>query len=221
MQRSSKKFSPKQKPKKVQVMRDPGRMHLPVGRLPRHSLVYDNLSAKVSVYPRIDLDVPISAGVVSVVSGNLSSVVTLGTPSNVGGWSTRFQTLFDEYCIVGFRIGIRQLNAPATASANAGYVQAALDEKSSNAPTQAGMNAVPRVEIPILSTLTAESPIHWIQWKATDYTDLDWTPTTSTTTPIFLKLYSNTASTGTSTTTGASFEVFGSYAIAFRGYAGS
>jgi hypothetical protein len=189
------------------------RMGLPVPRLPFLIGSAVNLSAKDSIYPRmVKLDVPINPTFTSLVAGNVATAIALQITTLCQNW-TSFQNLFGEYAIVGARLELR-FNAAVNPQ---GLVVVYIDEKTSAAPTAAIGLSAPHLDMMVQNT---ESPSrHLVEWKAADVIDIDWTSTSSgADVPAYLKVFANTASTGTSATTTGQVCITGALALCFRGY---
>jgi len=148
-----------------------------------------------------------------MASGALAGVINIDT-SLVRAWSTRFQTLFKEFAIVGARFEVRM-----TGIANPqGVLLAFVDENSSSAPTSASLDYA-HAEIPIVtSAVDSTGSLHVVEWVAKSYEDLTWEPTSSAGTVAYLKLFASNADTQTANNTAANFMITGAIAVAFRGY---
>jgi len=214
--KSLKKGSKKASGQRMINISGPGgfRLDFPVPRLPRW-LGTPNLAASNSVYPRVNLDIPLLIETASITTGSLASVVNIDT-SAIENWSTRFQSLFQEFAIVGARFEMRV----TTVSSGQGLVLAYIDENSASAPTSAIALSRPHAEIPICSTsVDTTGSIHSVEWVARSYADLTWDPTSTSGVVAYLKLFASVAGTGTSSTTGAAISITGALAVCFRGFA--
>lgn len=186
------------------------RLSFPQPRLPL-LLGADNLSAQNTIYPaRVPLCVPGIVGTFSVAAGALAASQPIDT-TLIQSFSTRFATLFREYCIVGATIELRQ-NVGANPT---GIAKFWVDEDSNATPTAAQANSRATIDIPILSTPVGK--VYKIMWKPLDYLDLDWEDVGTNTQPAFLKAFTSTA-TGVSVTTTASFSYNVILSVDFRGY---
>jgi hypothetical protein len=190
---------------------------IPMPRLPFLIGSATNLSADQSVYPKmVRLDFPIIPQFQSIAAGNLSAAIAVDA-NVLCELATDFYALFQEYCLVGATFELR-INPVAVPS---GLYLAYIDEKSSSGPTAAEALSRPHVEGLVLST---ESPSkHVLSWKARDYLDLQWSATAtagaSPAVPCYLKIFTNTASTGTSATTTGQICITGAISLCFRGFA--
>ncbi len=81
------------------------RIDMPVPRLPRW-LGTPNLRSSNSVYPRVDLDIPITLVTFNVSGGALTGVANIDN-GLIPSFSTRFGSLFKEFAIVGARFELR------------------------------------------------------------------------------------------------------------------
>lgn len=131
----------------------------------------------------------------------------------VNQWATRFGATFDEYCITGLTFEIRTVN---TGGNGKGLLVLFLDEKDSTAPTANDANSSARLEIELNNSY---APIrHRIDWIAKDISDLTWTSTSTSVTPVFLKAFASNVATFTANDTGADTIITGSLNVDFRGF---
>jgi hypothetical protein len=184
---------------------------MPVGQLPIKIGSDRSLSSSKSVYPpMVKLSVPIVGQLIAVAAGAVANAGAISA-TNVNNFATRFASLFDEYCIVGMALELRIQNVTA---GSVGFVLAFIDEKIATAPNAASLN-VPRIDMMIGS----ESPSRYdINWIAHDYIDLQWTQTSTTVIPLYLKIYASNANTLTSAGTACDILISGTLQFCFRGY---
>lgn len=119
-----------------------------------------------------------------------------GTTTLVSNWSA-YSKIFEEYCLVGFRFEVRyQTTAFAT-----GVVLITLDEKDGTTPT---ILQYDKPHIELMTTLNTTVDYQMIEWVPSDLADLQWTSTSSTLTPIWMKYLSsfNSSSSGNILITG-------------------
>lgn len=189
------------------------KLRFPVPRIPKWLGAANRLSADAAVYPRVDLDFPISATQVAVASGAVAQVVSLAPDVVVPNWAARCGNLFREYCVVGALLEITLVSS----SSPAGFVVAFIDETLSTTPN-AGSMFTPHIEVPIVNNPTGVTQI--IRYKpGGSYTDLQWSPTASVVARQWLKFFASNANTLTGASTAATIIVRGTLALAFRGYA--
>ncbi len=184
---------------------------MPIGRLPIKIGSDKDLAPNQSVYPpMVQLDAACSFAGFNITTGACASVKGVDL-TWIPNFSTRFGALFDEYCVVGadLELSVNEVTNPQ------GVLMALFDEKGGAAPTSAVVNAA-RVDIRLDNNMAMIR--HRMQWKARDYLDLQWTDIGTTTTPVYLKLWADPTTTGTSATTGGIVHVTGSIAFCFRGY---
>lgn len=196
-------------------VRGPGgfRLSFPVPRLPAILGSARSLSADNTIYPpMLRLDAPITPQPLTITAGALAVSVAV-TNAIIQAWSTRFAALFREYCIVGARLEIRQINATTLPQ---GVLLAYIDEDSSANPTFSSSANRARLDMALVSNPVDR--VYMLNWKPLDYLDLDWTSVGTNTTPAFLKLYTDTANCGTAATTALQIMVTGTLALCFRGY---
>ncbi len=195
-------------------IRGPGgfRMDFPIPRLPKW-IGTPNIRAGVAIYPRVDLDIPISPAPIAVSAGALSGVINIDT-SLVRNWSSRFGSLFKEFAIVGARFELR-VN---TVSNPQGLLLAYIDENSATAPGAEALD-YPHIEVPFVGTsVDSTGSIHKMEWVAKSYDDLTWDPTSTAGLVGYVKLYCSTGSTGTSASTTSQMMMTGAISVCFRGY---
>jgi len=203
------------KEKKVQTMTIHGpwgsTFSMPVGRIPITLGADRQLTARTSVYPTVNLDVPVLVTRYSLSAGAAAQVYPIDI-TRINAFGTRFASLFDEYCIVGVKLEVRLDNVTNPQ----GILIAFLDEKSSALPTAAVAQAAARLDMILSNT---ESPSRYsIEWKPRDYTDLSYSDTSTTIAPVNLKFYASNADTGTGASTSAGIMITGTFAFTFRGY---
>lgn len=189
---------------------------LPNGRVPRLIGSATNLSAANSVYPKmVKWDIPIIPQFYTMTAGNLA--VALATQmSTLCSLQGTLLALFNEYCVVGFKYELR-VNATANPS---GLIVVSVDEESGAAATAA---VFAQAHLEIMVTQTESPSRHLVSWRASDYLDLQWTPTSSgADVPSWLKLFASTAAapngTGTTGTSTCQIAITGSLAVCFRGF---
>ncbi len=186
-------------------------LEMPVPRLPRW-VGTPNLSADNSVYPRVNLDVPILPFGATITAGSMTQVINVDS-SLVPNFATRFGATFKEFAIVGCRFEVRQV-----ISANPqGVALVYFDEDSNAAPSSSALNYA-HAELPIVTTsVDSTGSLHKVEWVAKSYADLTWDAIGTSGVVGYLKLYAGTA-TGTAASTTATYIVTGAFAICFRGY---
>jgi len=185
---------------------------LPVPRLPFLIGSSNNLGASRSVYPRVDLSIPIIPSFAAIVAGGLTTVLSISASAAlIENWAA-FSALFGEFCLVGFTLEFRMNNVVTPA----GLILIYVDEKSAAAPTFVNAASAPHLDILVSQT---ESPSkHLVSWKARDLADLQWTSTAATELPVWVKLFAAVASTGTAAGTTGTVQITGAVQVSFRGY---
>lgn len=183
---------------------------MPISRLPVTLGSDRKLSAGLTVYPRVNLDVPVIFTRTAVAAGATTSVYNIDI-SKVDSFATRFASLFDEYCIVGAKLEIRLNNIVVPQ----GFVCAYVDEKSSAVATLSAAQSAGRLDM----VVGVESPSRYdISWVPGDFTDLSYSDTGTTTTPAYIKFFASNAGTGTNAATTFDIMITGTFAFTFRGY---
>jgi hypothetical protein len=188
---------------------------MPVGRIPIKIGSDSRLSSTGSRYPEINLDAPITAVAITTAAGavSVSQGISLGLIKN---WPTRFQSLFDEYVITGYRLEISLGGSTATAPAVAsGYMALTVDENAAGAPSNTCLDQS-KIEVD-LSTFSADRR-YLMTWKANDYGDLTFRPTGTSYTPIYIKAFASVVDTFTVASQVSQVIVMGTLALRFRGY---
>jgi len=183
----------------------------PQPRLPWRLGADSSLPQALSVYPTVNLDVPMIPINTAIVAGATALVSPIDL-TQVFNFAARFATLFREYAIVGARLEIR----PQNISPAGGLIAAFLDEQSSAAPT--GPNAVNRPRLDMTAgPLTVPRAYH-LDWKPRDLLDLDYVSTATTFTPVWLKIYTDSANFFTPAAMTGQVLITGTIAFQFRGY---
>jgi hypothetical protein len=187
-------------------------LEMPVPRLPRW-LGTPNLSASNSVYPRVDLDVPIACTNVSFTAGSLAEVFSIDNTA-IPNFATRFGATFKEFAIVGARLELRLTSATTPQ----GVLLAYIDELSNASPTATSVDYA-HAEVPVVgSVVDSTGSIHKISWMAKSYADLTWDPIGTAGTVAYLKIFGNVANTGLNAATAGALMITGAYSVCFRGY---
>jgi len=163
------------------------------------------------VYPRLKLDVPIIPFNTVITAGATAGVMAIDL-TRVFNWSGRFATLFREYAITGARLEAR----PQNVSPAGGLIAAFLDEESASVPTGAQSVNRPRLDM-TAGPLTVPKAYH-IDWTPRDPLDLDFVDTGTTFTPVWLKIYTDTANFFAPVSMTGQVLVTGTIAFEFRGY---
>lgn len=189
------------------------KLDMPMPRLPLW-IGTPNLRANVSVYPRLNLDVPIGISTIGIAAGAVAQVLNIDT-SQVPNWATRFGATFKEFAIVGARFELRVTEVTA---APQGMLLAYIDENSNAAPTATAVNYA-HAEIPLVNTSAdTTGSIHKVEWVARSYADLTWDGIGTSGVVGYLKIFGNAANTGLSASTAGVVTVSGAFAVCFRGY---
>lgn len=186
------------------------RAEFPQPRLPGLIGSDRNLSSKNSVYPTVNLDVPITPTKASLVAGAVAASIALDT--TVMSLFGKLGAAFREYAIVGARLEIRPNNFAVTA----GIAKAYLDETSSAVPTASDAKDRPCVDM-LCAPIFQPGGYH-VMWTPRDLLDLDYVSTGTNFTPVYLKIFASVADTFTQATTTGDFIVTGAIALTFRGY---
>jgi len=158
---------------------------------------------------RIRMTLPLVVDSASVAAGAVAKVYTVST-STIQKWSA-WQSIFQEYAIVGARFRVTVTNATTPS----GFYAAFLDELSVSAPVAADLSK-PRLN---LSSDPTESPSDYVlEWKADDYNDLKWTGTSAAAfAVVYLKIFATNAATLTAAGTAGQVLINGEVAVDFRG----
>jgi len=163
------------------------------------------------------MDIPVVPAQYNDVLGSLSAAQQVNL-SLIPDFTTKYAPLFKEYCVVGLRYEIRVLPKLGNNAGNpTGLIVFALDEANTAAPaTFVAISNLPHIEAALN---IVESPsYHTIDWIPQDIEDLDWLPTSTSATPVTLKLYAKPADTFTNVAIdNAQVLVTGCLRVAFRG----
>jgi hypothetical protein len=188
------------------------RLDFPIPRLPSWLGAADRLNANAAIYPRVNLDFPITIFNVAVVAGALAQTQAVDVTTLIPNWSSRIQNLFREYCVVGLR-----MEFTLTSVTNpSGVVVVFVDETLATTPN-AGSLFVPHMEVPIVQN--PDGKVQLLSYMPSgSYTDLEWTPCASPVVRQWVKFYAATG-TGTGGTTAATINCRGTIALCFRGFA--
>lgn len=182
----------------------------PMPRLPRAIGSDRFLSSKASVYPVVQLDIPLQPTVITLVAGAVAQSVAIDV--SVLALFGKLGQAFREYAIVGARLEIRPNNLVAPA----GVTIAFLDETSAAAP--AASDAKDRPKLDMLNAALSVPGGYRLDWTPRDILDLDYVSTGTTFTPLWLKFFASVADTFTLATTTGQYIVTGALALTFRGY---
>lgn len=183
----------------------------PRPRLPLRLGADSSLPQALSVYPQVNLDVPIIQQNLAIVAGVCASSVALDT-TVIQDWATRFAAVFREYAIVGARLELRMNNVAVTS----GMAAAFLDEQSAAAPTPSNALNRPRLDMIVGPLFVPRA--YRLDWTPRDILDLDYVAVGTNFTPVWLKVITDNGNFGTQNTTTGSIIVTGSLALSFRGY---
>jgi len=189
----------------------------PVPGLPKVLDAPDSLGPASVTYPlMVYLDVPSVGANVALVAGALALVQSIDPTARVVNWSTRFQVIFSEYCIVGIKFCIRNGNRGAGA-VDGGTTEWYLDESSSAAPTANQALAHPRISLLNVGIESGRREIGKMSWMAADFQDLSWSDTAVASTPVYIKGFTNNANFATPAASTQNWYIDWTYRIAFRG----
>lgn len=186
------------------------RAEFPQPRLPRLLGSDRSLSQANSVYPTVQLDVPLAPQVVSLVAGAVAASIPLDT--TILSLFSKLGAAFREYAIVGARLELRMNNIATTA----GLVIAFIDEDSSGAPSASDAKDRPKLDLLCAPTFVPGG--YHISWTPRDLLDLDYVSTGTNFTPAWLKIFASVADTFTTSSTTGQVLVTGALALTFRGY---
>lgn len=133
-------------------------------------------------------------------------VVQAGQITN---FATRFGALFEEYRIVHCKIKLKNFS-----STNPGLFTHWFDEKDANAPTAAEALQKSKFQF----SCASPSP-HTMNWTARDPLDLQYISIgTTNTTVVSYKIYTDTATYGSSAVATPYAQITSEFTVQFRGY---
>jgi hypothetical protein len=150
-----------------------------------------------------------------VVTTSGAGVVALSIHNDpvtqVNTWSTRFQTMFDEYRVIKCRWQFRCFN-----STTPGVLNMFIDEKSSGAPVSADSQKMMGLKF----NSSDVTKVHVLDWTPSDPRDLEYNDC-ATSVPAdaghYLKLYTDTANWGSPVSTALGV-LNCEYTLQLRGY---
>ena len=207
-----KKKNSKAPPPWGQIVLGGFRAEFPKPRIPRLLGAAQNLGNNLSVYPNgVQLDVPMTQQFLTIVAGALAGVIPIDL-TVVSAFAARFGVVFKEYAIVGCKLELRPNNMAVTSGMTGAY----LDENSGAVPTAGTTQNVPRLDM--MNAPLFDTKPYLMTWTPRDILDLDYVPISTTFTPVYLKLFTNSANFGTQATTTGQWIITGSIAFTFRGY---
>lgn len=187
------------------------RFGIPIPRLPILIGSAVNLRQTGNMYPRIELDIPITPQFFGIVAGGLTSVMALDVTVLCQNWAS-LAGAFAEYCLLGAVLELRMNNLTSPSGLCIAYV----DERSNAAPTIVAASSQDHLELLVSAT---ESPSrHLISWKPSQLFELDMTQTSGAAINSWLKLFCATASTGTAAGTAGQVSVTGAVRVRFQGW---
>jgi hypothetical protein len=160
--------------------------------------------------PVFTLKLPIAAQMVSSTATPTIAQVSNITAAMIDNFTTRWGTVFREYCILGADIRL------AAVGGNAGIAVAWLDELNSSSPTLATAGTADHVSM----SLTVGDPTStcMISWKLSEINDSGFTAASSTSpVPGAVKIWSDTPNYGLTAATAKVILLDGHLTIAFRG----
>jgi len=177
------------------------------------------LGKSLCVYPvLLYLDLPLSTGSLNfaLAAGAVAVAFGLNPRTFIKNWSTRFQLVFQEYCLVGARILIRN-STRGSGATDGGVTCFYLDESTGAAPTASEAQAHPRVELINTGVESGSRQVAHFSWVAKNYTELSWSATAVDTNSVYLKAYSDVANIGTPAACTQQWYGSATFRVAFRG----
>ncbi len=146
----------------------------------------------------------------TVTTGQIAQTMLCDPTTTVTSWTTRFQTLYEEYRIlrVAARVSLFSSTTP-------GLLVLYWDEKSPfTAPTTVASSERRNMEISLSST---NRPLN-TTWIAKDLLDLQYTPIATANPPVALQIFTNNSGYGAPITATDVATVELMYLIQFRGF---
>lgn len=161
------------------------------------------------------LDVSIGSTIITAfTSGILANTTDIANPiALVPLFSTTYAGIWREYRVIGLRWKVR-FTIAATVQ---GELWLWMDEKSSSVPTSQDANKANKCVLPISAIQQGNLGQECVgTWQADDLADLQWSPTTTAVSPVYLKQYASPGLTGTSSSTTGTFIITAMLRIQFR-----
>jgi len=177
------------------------------------------LGSSTVIYPVLMyLDLPCTYSLLSeaIVAGALAQVNSINPRALVVNWATRFQVVFQEYCLVGFRA--RVTNGPrGTGGTEGGVTCVYFDESTAAAPTANEALSHPHAELKNSGSDGGSMVSCNFAWVPRNFSELSWLSTAVDTASVYMKWYTNAGNFGTPATCTQSWNCDGTVRVAFRG----
>lgn len=195
------------------------RVELPRSLMPSPGNKY---TYKQLVGPEHKMDLVSDITTINVASGALASVTSIGAvPSLVRDWANKWQTVFEEYRLLGLRAIVRLVSGTTTAFPvpPQGVAAIWLDEQNSGAPSSADSRSERHAELSLGPSImsVADQSICELSWTPHDLADMAWSPTSGATNPLYLKVFTNVADWGTRSDQSNRIQIEVAYRVLFRG----
>ncbi len=145
---------------------------------------------------------------VTTVTTGVALVNTALDSTAVADWANRFASLYEEYRIVGAEVDVLCFSSTTT-----GLLRMYFDEKSAANPTVASVT-----QRSIRDITCSSNRKHTLKWTVVDVGDMAFTATTTNYTPVYFKLYTDTANFGAPSTVTAVASINYWLMVQFRGY---
>jgi len=123
----------------------------------------------------------------TVTTGVISALAAVSTGA-ITSFAARFGSTFDEYRILGANLRITPV------AASTGVSKLWFDEKSNAAASL--VDSQERNSLSLANTNAMSKSQHVMRWRARDLLDLEYSPIGTVTTPVYWKLYTDTANWG-------------------------
>jgi len=144
----------------------------------------------------------------TITTGVISALAAVGTGA-ITSFAARFGSTFDEYRVLGANLKITPV------AASTGVSKLWFDEKSNAAASL--VDSQERNALALANTNAMSKSQAVMKWRARDLLDLQYTPIATATTPVYWKLYTDTANWGAPVAVTALWLVEVDTIIEFRG----
>jgi hypothetical protein len=186
----------------------------PKPSLPR-LLGTNSLAAGSATYPRVYLDLPMTATSLALSSGALSTYVNVAgalIPNFVANWGN----VFSMFTILGARLEARV----TVCASGQGLVLLGFSDESVGSAVGSALAYLPHIELPIPASLVNQPEVQRLDWLCRTPNDLQFYATSNAEASTSIQAYAATATTFTGASTSATIVITGTLRVCFQGYSG-
>lgn len=191
---------------------------LMVGSLPRAIFPKPGttLTQSQSLGPTYDIDLVAAPIIFTAAGGAMALNVGMSPATAITTWASRWQTIFQEYVVLGVRASLRVTN---NGGFNQGSLVAWLDEQSFAVPTSTNAGQARGVLIAIGTGYNGNGAQQDVTWMPHDPKDFDFNALSGAVSPFYIKLFADNANYGTNASQNFQVQLERVYRIRFRGLA--